>query len=196
MGTSSNQRSPKSPPWHPVRNTLGLNLAPVDLQSREIWRAATGDREGRLAFDLGNMVLAKAAAIAGISTSPSDAAASFDALTLKSGQSGLVVEIARRALVRAVATKQGGIGFASEVFAETASYFVSRDLPSFVGALSRVESTSAGIELKRKIREIAKSTTLMVAKTLGTSEATLGKGDTWPTLVTQVVSELKQVKSK
>jgi hypothetical protein len=98
----------------------------------------------------------------------------------------------RRALVRAVATGGGALAFASEIFAETASYYVSRDLPSYVGQEGCANTASAGIEVKENIRKIARNAAqknakkILLDKTKGISQ------ENWQSFVSSVVSDLKR----
>jgi hypothetical protein len=66
----------------------------------------------------------------------------------------------KRALARSAAAKSGAEGFASELFAEAASYYVSRDLPGFVGEPGRVGTTTDAINFKEQIRSVARDAAL------------------------------------
>lgn len=157
MGTSTNQGSPRATPsWGAVRSLLGQTRVPVQLQSREIWRAAAADPEAAVEHNLANPFLALAAQIASQSSSAVEAADKFDNEVADAGAAGLMLDLGRRALMRAVAAGQGAAGFGAELFAETASYYLSRDLPSLVGAAGRVESSSQTMELKRQVQGIAR----------------------------------------
>ena len=69
MGTSSNQRSPDTPPWRLARAVVGSLAWNPDRQSAEIWRAAMGDREGRLVEELSTPLAARACELAARLTS-------------------------------------------------------------------------------------------------------------------------------
>ena len=156
MGTSSNQPSPKTPSWGLANAVLGKPSASPERQHQELWRAAIGDQGDALLEALGNPLLANACALSTRSRSPSEAIGRFDQSLLDSHNASLVLDLGKRALVRAVAAKKGATGFASELFAETVSYYASRDLPSFVGAKGRISTTSDAIELKNQIRDHAR----------------------------------------
>jgi hypothetical protein len=117
------------------------------------------------------------------SSNVSDALREYQGLLAREKRSGLAAEIGRRALARAVSSKQGSQGFAEELFAEAACYYASRDLPSFVGARGRVATTSGAIELKAKIKETSKRITKSVGKPATDS-------DGWATYVKRVLSDL------
>ena len=156
MGTSSSQRSPNTPNWQLANAVLGRGDVSLQRQSEEMWRAAAADREGRLAGELGGEVLAAAGSIAAAARSPQEAAALFHRQVQAQKSAGIVVDIGRRALIRAVAQGSGAAGYAAELFSEAASYYSSRDLPSYVGAPGRVESTSDSVALKSGLQGIAR----------------------------------------
>ncbi len=62
----------------------------------------------------------------------------------------------RRALARCAAQRTDATGFVGELFAEAISYYSSRDLPSYVGAVGRVPTASAAISLKDNLRQTTK----------------------------------------
>ena len=156
MGTSSNQRSPDTPPWRLGRAVVGSLAWNPDRQSAEIWRAAMGDREGRLVEELSTPLAARACELAARNTAPRDALNAFDRSSAEAGVTGLVVEMARRAVVRACAAGSWPQGFGAELFAEAASYYAARDLPSVVTRPGHVETTTQSIALKDRLRAIAR----------------------------------------
>lgn len=160
MGTSSSQRSPNTPNWQLASAVLGRSDVALQRQSEEMWRAAAADREGRLAGELGAEVLAAAGAIAAAARSPQEAAALFHRQVQEQKSAGIMLDIGRRALIRAVAQGAGAAGFAAELFSEAASYYSSRDLPSYVGAPGRVDRTSESVALKNGLQGIARGAAL------------------------------------
>jgi len=58
----------------------------------------------------------------------------------------------------------GSVGFAAELFAEAAAYYVARDLPSVVGKDRRVATPAEAIRLKDAIRSVARSTAQAAAR--------------------------------
>jgi len=153
MGTSANQPSPKTPNWRLANAVLGNPSTSPERQHQELWRAAIGDQGDALVEALSNPLLANACALSKQSISPFEAIGRFEQSLLDSHNAGLILDLGKRALIRTVAGKKGVAGFASELFAETVSYYASRDLPSFVGAKGRISTTSDAIELKNQIRE-------------------------------------------
>jgi hypothetical protein len=184
MGTSTNQPSPNIPTWRLANAVLGRPDWTAERQSREIWRAATSDREGQLYRDLANPLLVEACRIAEGGQDPIRAGQYFHQRLNEDHAAGLALEMAKRALVRAAATQSGATGFASELFAEAASYYVSRDLPSFVGQSGRIATTTEAVHLKDQIRMVARETALKT----GPVKADI---DSWQTYVSRVISALR-----
>jgi hypothetical protein len=188
MGTSSNHPSPNSPNWNLVRAVLGKDSVDEKRQSNEIWRAAIADRGEMLSNDLSSSLLASACNLAAKISSVPDAVAKYEQSLLESHSSGLTLDLGKRALARAVATKTGANGFATELFAEMASYYVARDLPSFVGAQGRVKTTTESIALKNQLQSLArKAATSIPVKTDARG---------WKGYVNQVLDVLKRGERK
>jgi hypothetical protein len=161
MGTSTNQPSPKTAGWDLVRALLGREGVEASRQTTEIWRAAVGERNDLLIADLSSPLIADACGIAGRLQSPSAAVREFENLVLHNRSAGLVLDLCKNALGRAVATGTGSQGFGAEFFAEMTDYYVSRDLPSYTAAPMRMRTVSDAVQLKKQLRtsaaEIAKS---------------------------------------
>src|SRR5437868_2999415 len=137
MGTSSNHRSRDIPPWRPARAVIGSSQIDSSVQSTELWRSAVGDQEALLAQRLGSEALTYACELAESEKSPAKAADRFDDHLQANQLASLMDSVAKRALIRAVALGGGATSFGQELFAETASYLASRELPSYVGAEGR-----------------------------------------------------------
>jgi len=188
MGTSSNHRSPNTPNWNLTRSVLGNTQVSEDLQSREIWRAAIADRGDVLKSDLGMPLLAAACDIAGRATSASEALNRFEQSVLSNHAASLTLDLGKRALARAVATKSGADGFAAELFAETAAYYASRDLPSFVASVGRVNTTTEAIMLKEKLMNLARK----AAQSVPVRTDPAG----WKDYISRVLSTLQKERKK
>jgi hypothetical protein len=157
VGTSKNVPSPDTPPWKPLLAILGRTDVPPERQAQEIWRSAYAERGGRLADEFASPTVAAACRLASTSNDVRAASAEFSGHLAAAGRAGFANEIAKRALLRAVSTNQGVAGFAQELFAEATSYYVSRDLPSFIGARGRIESVSRGMEFKTQLKAIVRT---------------------------------------
>ena len=181
MGTSTSQPSPSLPPWRPAKAYLGRPDVTPEQQCAELWKAAFGERGKELTAELSSPVLARAWKLAGEVESPAAAVRSFDEIAAASYEASLALDMGRRALARVTATDKGSAGFAEELFAEATSYYASRDLSSYVGASGRVSSSSASIELKGQLRDVARTAVRDSA-----AEST-----DWGVLVRQVLSSLR-----
>jgi hypothetical protein len=157
VGTSKNVGSPDSPPWKFSLAVLGRLDVPADRQNQEIWRSAEADRGPRLADEFSHPVLAAACELASTAKDVRKTLVAYESHLSDTHKSGFAVEIARRALARAVSSQQGSQGFACELFAGATSYYASRDLPSFVGSKGRVETISAAAELKFQLKETTRT---------------------------------------
>ena len=188
MGTSSNQPSPKTPNWGLANAVLGKPSASPERQNQELWRAAIGDQGDALLDALGSPLLANACVLSTKSSSPSEAIGGFEQSLLDSHNAGLMLDLGKRALIRTVVAKKGASGFASELFAETVSYYASRDLPSFVGAKGRISTTSDAIELKNQLRDHARK----IAKKFPVKTDPKG----WKDYVSKVLAELQKGERK
>lgn len=153
MGTSRNDRSPLTPPWKMALAVIGAPEIPPARQSLEIWKAVAADRGEKLLRDFASPVLAAACRDIANRVPLSEALEHFDRSALHESNTGLALEAGRRALARCAAKRTDATGFAGELFAEVVSYYVSRDLPSFVAARGRIASTGEAIRLKDKIRQ-------------------------------------------
>ena len=184
MGTSSNQSSPNTPNWQPAQAILGDPNWSVERQSEELWRSALMDRDGRLAEELVDPLLASACEIAEERIPPVSAVQSFNDTLCEQYAAGLTLDMAKRALARASASGSGSVGFAEELFAEATSYYASRDLPSFVGAAGRIQTSTDSIDLKENLRNIARE----AARTAG-PPATDTAG--WQNYISRVIASLR-----
>ena len=184
MGTSSNQPSPNTPGWRPAQASLGhLDLA-VERQSMELWRAALTDRDGRLVEELADPLLASACEIAEQRISPDSAVQSFDNTLNQQYAAGLTLDMAKRALARSSAAESGAVGFAEELFAEATSYYASCDLPSFLGAPGRIQTTTDSIALKENLRNIAREAARTAAPISTAPEG-------WRSYISEVLASLR-----
>lgn len=157
MGTSKNVASPDTPPWKMALAVLGRPDIPVPKQNREIWRSVYAERGPDATDEFSHPMLATACRLAAESSNVRVSLHNYEEHLATNNHSGFAVELAKRALARAVHSQQGADGFARELFAEATSYYASRDLPSFVGSRDRVATTSAAIALKSGLIEATRS---------------------------------------
>lgn len=81
-----------------------------------------------------------------------EALPAFDRSIRETRTTTLFADLARRALARAVITNGGSEAFGPELFAETTTYFASRDLPSVVAGEGRIGSARDSLALKNDLR--------------------------------------------
>lgn len=188
MGTSVNQRSSTRGAWAAQHVVLGATNVSMERQAIEVWRAAFGDRDQSLTDELCSPEILNGARIADSAVSSIAASARFDEVLDEMDSGSLAVEFARRSLVRATSSEGGAISFGADLFAETASYLVSRDLPSYVGSQGRITSSSEAIELKRAIRELSRTAATTVANTFSGEQLTTEEG--WRAFVSATAKAL------
>ena len=156
MGTSRNDRSPMTPPWKMALAVVGTSDVPASRQGTEIWRAVAAERGEKLLRDFSNQSLAEACRWMSQPLSVQEALTRFQQATKYESNAGLAIDMGRRALARCAAEKGDATSFVGELFAEAVSYYVSRDLPSYVGARGRIADASEAIRLKHALREATK----------------------------------------
>ncbi len=183
MGTSRNDRSPDTPPWRLAQAVLGRSDVPVERQSREIWLAVHADRGDKLIHDLSHPALAEACRAIDSNSPLSNALRKYEETTRYEAGSGFVLEMGKRALIRSIASEKSATEFIGELFAEAVSYYVSRDLPSYVGSAGRVRTTSQSIRLKEELREVARQ----AVRSAGTPTPSKD----WSQYVTRIVKDLE-----
>lgn len=195
MGTSTNQGSPKrDPSWAAARAALGAGTLPAARQSQELWRAASTDKTADIASWLSSQALAVGTRFARTASDPLAAVRDYNEFISQRSATSVFTEIGRRALSRAVQKNGGAEGYAAELFAEAAAYYVSRDLPSAVAVSGRVGSTSAALELKRSILEVARRTAAEMAprsKAFAVAQTTAGAQAAWKSYVLSVLATLR-----
>jgi len=186
MGTSVNQGSPDTPNWRLPKAVLGRARVPPARQLAELWEAALADRKGRLREEVTDVIIGRVAVMAAQHANVSQALAAFDAEVGASGRASVVLDLARRSLVRCVAADAGRAAFAADFFAELTGYYVSRDLPSFVARPDRVKSTTQAITLKNRIVETARKT---VAQAVGRASS-----EDWTIIASNATAALRRRK--
>jgi len=150
-----------------------------------MWHAATNDRQGRLFHDLASDAVAAAFQFVSESRDVSAAARAYDEFVLNHKLSGLYLQWAKRALVRTARASGRRPDFVAELLSEVASYYISRDLPSYVGTRSRLGTMSQALELKGNFLGIARSTARRVVQTIPSSVP-------WGMVVERTLDELQR----
>lgn len=158
---------------------------PPRKQLAEVWRAAIAQRGDGLLDALAHPAVATALGAALAQSGGAEAAVdAFETARSTAGAAGLQFDLARRAALRSVAR---GLDFnhtAAEFLAEVTDYFVSRDLPSFVGASGRVRNVADSESLRRSLRDLARSASLVRGRVSGPKS--------WRRFVVGAVERLKK----
>jgi hypothetical protein len=185
VGTSRNDASPSTPSWKAVLAVLGKTDASVEMQVREVSRAAAQDRDGALARDLSHPLMAAAWEMSRQGLPVERALNSYEDSALHVSNVGLAVEFGRRALARSTSQLPGTTSFSSELFSEAIAYYVARDLPTVVAVKGRVSTVSDAVRLKSSIREHVRASVSALGEP---SPGVRG----WRAFVTKVVDALQE----
>lgn len=191
MGTSTNQRSPRTPNWKAVEAAYTHPGTTAQRTSQEIWRAAANEPDRGLISTLSSPIIAQCLDVVQNSRSATDAAQKVRRLLVLSGQASLAGEIAQRASIIAHETAGNRTNaFVRSLFSEASNYLVSRDLPGFVGLTDKVRTVNNAISLKASIIQEVSSNVDSVPKPSGK----LSNPKIWQKFVNSVVDHLTGAK--
>jgi hypothetical protein len=182
MGTSRNDRSPEVPTWKPALLALGNKSVPAERQIQEVWRAALAHSQF-LESELRNELFPTACQLVSAGLNKLDALEKFDQSMRERGASSFFLDLARRSLLRATAEQWDTTRFAADVMTEVAGYYISRDLPSYIGAKNRVWSPKEALVLKDSLKELTRS----AAQSAG---EVASDGSNWSTFVDRALERL------
>jgi hypothetical protein len=150
VGTSVNQRSPRTLGWQAVHATYRNHEIPIARVTSEVWRAATNQERGDLARLLSAPIVAKLGQLAARAHSRLDLSRAAATEIVRTKSSSLASEIARRAAIQCMSSRDRISAYNQRLFAEATSYLVSRDLPGFVGH-GRVRTVTESLEFKSAV---------------------------------------------
>jgi len=187
MGTSTNQGSPRTPNWRAAQLAYESRDIPLDRALQEIWRAATNQEEGNIAFGLSSPIVARCLEIVSSEGSRDAALAKASSAIALSGEASLASTIAERAVALSFARGDRVTSFLASLFAEATNYLVSRDLPGFVGAGGRAENVSQALAFKSSLRQRAAE---VVAGVRGPEPHGSRQ---WKTYVDRVIAQLRSI---
>jgi hypothetical protein len=152
MGTSINQRSPRTSNWKIIEMSYKNKNFPIDRLTQELCRAAINQQEGNIFRDLSAQTISKCISIISISNDRYDAIQKIRKEVLASGNISLACDIAQRSVIPAFnAPSNITQTYIVSLFSEVANYLVSRDLPGNIG-LGRVNNVSEAIVFKNEIK--------------------------------------------
>ena len=152
MGTSVNQSSPKTLNWDAVHAGYRNREVPVDRIASEVWRAATNQPVGDLANLLSAPIVAKVGQLAVRAKNVSDLTREATSEIVRTKSSSLAADIARRAAVQCMASRDRTPAYYQRLFAEATSYLVARDFPGFVGS-GRVRTIPESLQFRAAVEE-------------------------------------------
>ncbi len=185
MGTSRNDPSPRIPAWTPALAALGKEAVPPNKQLAEVWRAAIAQRGDSLLDALAHPALPRMLGAALAQSGDAEAAVgAFEDSRSAAGVAGLQFDLARRAAMRSASHGLDLNHTAAEFMAEVTDYFVSRDLPSFVGAAGRVRNVAESESLRRSLRDLARRASLVRGR--------ISEPKSWRRFVASAVERLKK----
>lgn len=187
MGTSNSIPSPRVPRWSAVAAAIGNAAISPERQSGEIWSAARQEWGNELIASIATIGRALAG-IAEVASNPGTALEELDDWASENRLVGLVADLAPSALARSVATGAREKQVVPELFAEIADYYASRDLPGVVGATQKVPTSAATLELKDRLKDIARRAAL----TEGSLPPT---ADRWSDFIARIVARLATINS-
>jgi hypothetical protein len=191
MGTSTNQRSPRTSNWKAVETAYTHPGTTIQRTAQEIWRAASNEPDGGLVRTLSSPGIAQCLEAVQTSRSGTDAAQQVRRLLALSGQASLAGEIAQRAAVIAHGIKDDRTSaFVRSLFSEASNYLVSRDLPGFVGLADKVRTVQNATAFKSSIIQEVSNKVDAVPKPSGR----LSSPKTWQKYVNNIVDHLTGAK--
>jgi len=155
VGTSSNIPSPRIPRWRAATAAVGHTAVSPERQSSEIWGAVSNEWGGGLVASL-SVVAPAVTRIAAGERSPAAALSQFETWSAENRAIGLAADLAPSALARVVASRGTPTQAVGELFAEIVDYYVSRDLPSVVGAPHRIKTAADAVGLKQRLKDLAR----------------------------------------
>ena len=148
MGTSVNQASPKTSGWRAV-SVCYVQEIPIERTVTEIWRAAS-KQDNSLFEQLGSRLVSECVKASSQDLNQRSLAATIQQLnTLK--QNSLVGEFAKRALAIRALVGSTQESLATILFRQLTSYFISRDIPGFVGPGYRCKTTAEVTKFKDQL---------------------------------------------
>jgi hypothetical protein len=148
MGTSVNQASPKTSGWKAV-SICYTHEIPIDRTVTEIWRAAS-KQDNSLFEQLGSRLVSECVKASYQDLNQRSLATTIQQLNALK-QNSVIGEFAKRALtIRALAApRQESV--ATILFRQLTGYFISRDIPGFVGPGYRCKTVAEVTRFKDQL---------------------------------------------
>lgn len=154
MGTSVSQPSPRTTSWMAVAAGYKHREISPERVATEVWRAASGEPgfaealSSRALFDCYNAVRA--------AKSATEALQAVNRTILDNRNNSVVAEFAKRSVPLAFGKAEPPhVCWRANLFSQLTEYFVSRDVPGYVGSNGRFESVAELATFKRTVRQCA-----------------------------------------
>lgn len=149
MGTSVSQRSPNTGGWRAVSACYTAESIPIDRTATEIWRAAA-KQDDSLAQQLGSRTVTACVDAANARATQESAAKTIEEVSL-SKQNNVVGEFAKRMLMVKASGGASEDTPTAALFRQLTDYYVSRDIPGFVGEHFRCKTISELRAFKQQV---------------------------------------------
>lgn len=153
MGTSKNYASPKTARWNAVRGCYKNEKVSEERIVAEIWRAATKENN-ELQSNLSSEIIFKCDQIIRESKSPQEAFKKYVSELIEMKQSSIVTEFAKRAIVQSYNSDNPSLEWRKNLLGEMTNYFVSRDIPGYLGDQFRLKTIQQMNDFKGAIKKL------------------------------------------
>jgi len=184
MGTSISHRSPNTLPWRTVWSGYTNGSFSSDKISNEVWRAITNSSDYKIGEVLKSDFIYSMSRIASKTNNLSEAIGLATKYIITNKCNSILAEIAKRALIKSFIRGGKGETFKEQVFAETANYYISRDLSGFLNKSYRNKTIKDMIAFKNELIQI----TQRKAKN---EDSTINTHDDWDNYVSRLIFSLR-----
>lgn len=182
MGTSSSHPSPRTLGWQAVQAGYLSDIVPLDRIAQEVWRASR-EPEGGIHDFLKTPVLYACYSTIRDCPSVTDAVPRVNRLLATSGESSVVTELARRAVVQAYSSTSPAQSWLSRLFGEVTSYLVTRDLSGYIGPTYRNATARDALQFTAALRA-------QVERSVAEARSAPRSANEWESYVTRVLAHL------
>jgi hypothetical protein len=184
MGTSVSHRSPPTIGWKSISACYSSPDAPLDRTATEIWRAAFQQDES-LRTQLGSQVVADCIKAASESLPREEVKQRVKEISATK-QNSVVGEFAKRAFLLKAGGAFEGETPTAVLFRQLTDYYISRDIPGYVGPSYRCKTVAELRELKKSIGDV-------VAQKVNTAQRQLSlSGKPWAEVFPVILQRLQE----
>jgi hypothetical protein len=185
MGTSVSHRSPPTIGWKSVSACYSSADAPLDRTATEIWRAAFKQDEN-LRTQLASQVVADCIQAASESLPPEEVKRRVKEISATK-QNSVIGEFARRAFLLKASGAYENETPTTVLFRQLTDYYISRDIPGYVGPDYRCKTVADLRELKKNVGDV-------VAQKVNTIQRQLRlSGKPWAEVFPAILQSLQEL---